>query len=265
VMNSAEYTKTGYDRVRRLLARAYSRAVLPYLAVGLLLIVAVVFAGREIEHHINEIESWITTLGPWGVLAFIGLFVLTTSFLVPDTVLCIIAGALFGMGWGVTAVLAGSLLAGAVQYVLSHKLLRGRIQRMLAARPSLAAIQRAVSRNEFRLQVLLRLTPLNPATISYLLGAAGVRFAGFLVACLAITPNLVIEVYFGHVGKQAAWLAGSDARTAHLHDLAMIGGLAVGIAVMVFVSRMARKAVMQAVVETDKAGSPTGSAEMTSK
>jgi uncharacterized membrane protein YdjX (TVP38/TMEM64 family) len=264
-MHNAENTKANGDRVRRLLARAYSRAALPYLAVGLLLIVAIVIAGREIEHHIITIEAWITKLGPWGVLAYIGLFVLTTSLLIPDTVLCIIAGALFGLGWGVAAVVAGSVLAGAMQYLLSRKLLRVRIQRMLAARPSLAAIQRAVSRSEFRLQVLLRLTPLNPATINYLLGAAGVRFSGFLIACLALAPNLAIEVYFGYAGRQAAWLAGSEARTAHLHYLAMIGGLAVCIAVMVLVSRIARKAVMQAVVETDKAGSSNGSAGMASK
>ena len=73
------------NRVRRLLARTYSRAALPYLGVGLLLIVAIVVGGREIEHHINAIESWITELGPWGVLAFIGLFTLTTSLLLPDT------------------------------------------------------------------------------------------------------------------------------------------------------------------------------------
>jgi uncharacterized membrane protein YdjX (TVP38/TMEM64 family) len=255
--NSAENSEL-IDRVRRLLARAYSRAALPYVAVGLLLIVAIVFGGREIEHHINAIESWITELGPWGVLAFIGLFTLATSLLLPDTVLCIIAGALFGLYWGVAAVLAGSLLAGAMQFALSQKLLRARIQPALAARPSLVAIQRAVGRDEFRLQVLLRLTPLNPATISYLLGAAGVRFSGFMIACLALTPNLAIEVYFGHVGKHAARLVGSDARTAHLHNLAIIGGLAVCIAVMVLVSKMARKAVMQAVAETEKAGGSAG-------
>ena len=255
-MCSEKNTETS-DRVQQFLARTYSRAALPYLIVGLLLIVAIICAGREIEHHINAIESWITKLGPWGVLAFVGLFILATSFLLPDTVLCIIAGALFGMFWGVAAVLAGSVLAGAMQFALSHKLLRARIQRTLASRPSLAAIQRAVSRDEFRLQVLLRLTPLNPATISYLLGAAGVRFSGFMIALLALTPNLVIEVYFGHVGKHAARLAGSDARTAHLHDLAIIGGLAICVAVMVLVSRMAHKAVMQAVAETEKAGQST--------
>ena len=81
--HNAEITKTGGDRVHRLLARAYSRAALPYLVMGLLLIVAIVVAGREIEHHLEAIESWINSLGPWGVLAYIGLFVLTTSLLVP--------------------------------------------------------------------------------------------------------------------------------------------------------------------------------------
>ena len=88
--------------------------------------------------------------------------------------------------------------------------------------------------------------------MNYLLGTAGVRFSGFLIACLALTPNLMIEVYFGRIGKHAAMLAGSEARTAHLHDLALIGGFAVCVAVMVLVSRIARKAVMRAIAETEK-------------
>jgi len=251
-MRNAEKTKSN-EGLLGLFKRAYSRTALPYLAVGVFLIVFFIVVGHEIKHHINAIESWITELGPWGLLAFIGLFILATSFFVPDTVLCIIAGALFGLQRGVALVLAGSLIAAALQFALSHKLLRSRIQRMLASRPSLAAIQRAVRRDEFRLQVLLRLTPLNPATISYLLGTAGVRFSGFLIACLALTPNLMIEVYFGHIGKHAAMLAGSEARTAHLNDLAMIGGFVMCVAVMVVVSRIARNAVMRAVAETDKA------------
>ncbi|MGB5259391.1 MAG: VTT domain-containing protein [Gammaproteobacteria bacterium] len=229
------------------MSRAYSRTSLTYLVVGLLLIVAIITGGHEIEQHISAIESWITKLGPWGVIAFIGLFALTTSLLLPDTVLCIIAGVLFGLGWGLVAVLIGSILAGTIQFALAHRLLQARIQRALATRPSLAAIQRAISHDEFRLQLLVRLTPLNPATITYVLGAAGVRFPGFLLALLALTPNLLIEVYFGHAGTHAARLAGSTARTAHLHDLALFGGLAVCIVVMVVVSRMARKSLMQAV------------------
>ncbi len=241
---------------KNLLSRAYLRVAIPYLIAGLLLIVAIVTAGREIQHHINAIESWITMLGPWGVFAFIGLFVLTTSFLFPDTFLCIIAGALFGLYWGSIAVLAGSILAGAMQFAISRKLLRVRIQRMFSARPSLSAIQHAVIRDEFRLQILLRLTPLNPATINYLLGSAGVKFSGFLIALFALIPNLVIEVYFGHVGKHVARLAGSSTGTSRLHDLTIIAGLAACIIVMVIISKTAHKALIHAVAETENPYNP---------
>ena len=62
----------------------------------------------------------------------------------------------------------------------------------------------AVARSELKINMLLRLTPLNPATVSYILGATGVRFPGFLLACLALTPHLLIEVYFGFAGKHLA-------------------------------------------------------------
>lgn len=76
-------------------------------------------------------------------------FAIASSCLFPDTLLCIIAGAMLGLGVGIPAVLAGSLLAAALQFALSHHLPKKRIEKVLATRPSLAAIQRAVVRDEF--------------------------------------------------------------------------------------------------------------------
>lgn len=236
--------------LRGLLSRARSRTVLTYAAAGFLLVVVIVLAGKDIVRHIDATEAWIANLGPWGVLAFIGLFVVATSLLLPESVLSIMAGALFGLTWGLAAVAAGNLLAASLQYALSQRLLQVRIARALAARPPLAAIQRAVSGTDFKLQLLLRLTPLNPATISYMLGAAGVRFSGFLFACLGLAPHVLIEVYFGYAGTHVARMVGRGAEAAYLHDLIVIGGFAVTLIVIVLVSRMAHKAVMEAVSET---------------
>jgi uncharacterized membrane protein YdjX (TVP38/TMEM64 family) len=215
--------------------------------MGVLMLIAIAVVGRQIVHHINAIQLWITDLGHWSVFAFIGLYILTTSLLLPETVIAIPAGALFGLWWGVAAVGAGSLLAATLQFILSRHMLRERIQRFTAARPSWAAIQHAVQRDALRLQVLLRLTPLNPAGISYLLGAVDVRFSGFLLACLALAPHWVIEVYFGHAGAHLARMAGRHTPALYLHDLAVIGGLIATLIVLVLVSRAARKAVMEAV------------------
>ncbi|MCB1120937.1 MAG: VTT domain-containing protein [Verrucomicrobiae bacterium] len=246
------------ERVGRYLRRAHSRAVLPYLISGIVLAIVLVMAGREIEHHLRAIESWIANLGPWTFVVFIGLYVIATTFLVPETVICIIAGALFGFGWAMPIVLAGALLAAATQYALADKLIGGRIESMLASKPSLAAIQRAVINDEFRLQLLLRLMPLNPGLMNYLLGAAGVRFSTFMIASLALTPHLLIEVYFGIAGKRAAQLTGNAAGTGlHEHELVVFGGLVVCILIMVFISKMARKALMQAVVSQTEIPKPS--------
>lgn len=245
---------------RRRFLRAQSWAALRPLALGLVVLVVLLFLGFGVERHLAALEAWVVSIGPWGMVAFVGLFVLGTSLLLPESLLGIAAGALFGLWWGTLVAVVGGFLAGAVQFGLAHWLLRARIERALAARPSFAAIARAVRQDEVRLQILLRLTPLNPAITSYLLGAAGVRFRGFLAACLALVPNLFVEVYLGYAGKHAVHLAGGHEGMASLHNLVFFGGLAVGIVVLALVSKAARQAVLRAVAETEAAGPESGTA-----
>ena len=91
------------------------RTVFLYAGMGLLLVIAIVVLGDEIGHHISAVDTWIASLGPWGVVAFIGLFVLATSLFVPESVLAIMAGALFGMTEGLAAVVAGGIVAASFQ------------------------------------------------------------------------------------------------------------------------------------------------------
>lgn len=218
------------------------------LAGSALLLATVLLLGREVELHLAALEAWMASLGPAGIALFIGLFALATSLFVPEMVLGIAAGALFGLPGGLAVALAGSLLAGALQYGIAWRFLRARIQRTLGTRPRLAAIQTAVLQDELRLQALLRLTPLNPAILSYLLGAAGVRFPTFLAACLALTPHLFIEVYLGHAGRNLARMAGG--RGTELPELlVMLGGLAAAALVLLIVSRAAHRALLKVAPE----------------
>lgn len=221
-----------------------------WILTAALLLLVVLIVGSEIDQHLTAIEAWIAHLGPWSLLAFVGLFAVAASLFVPDTLLCIAAGALFGVRWGLAAVVVGSFVAAAVQFWIAHRFLRSRIQHMIGARPRLVAIQRGVMQDELRLQFLLRLTPLNPATASYLLGAAGVRFAGFMTACLAITPHLALEVYFGDVGRHLAKVAAGTAPPSRVHTGVTLVGLVIAIAVMVVLARTARRALTQAMDTT---------------
>lgn len=228
------------------------RAAIPYVICALLLITAIVFMGHGVVKNMSAIESWLTGLGSWGVVAYILLFVIATSFLMPDSMLCIASGALFGIWWGNVAVLFGILIAGALQFTLARRLFREPIQKQISGRPALAAIQRAVIQDEFRLQVLVRLTPVNPAILNYVLGATHVRPTSFLVACLAHMPAIMVEVYFGHASRNAVKLADGGLKHAMIEDALLFGGLGVCIVVLVIVSRLARKALVESIAETER-------------
>ncbi len=226
------------------------RSVLPLAVALILIVIAVVVIGHETERHLQAIETWIAELGPWGRLAFIGLVVVGTSVLIPESLFGVVAGALFGLVWGIGLLLIGNVLAAALQYALARRLLYAPIQRALEARPLLSAIQRAVIGNELRLQLLLRLTPLNPALISYLLGAAGVRFGGFMLASLVLVSHFAIEVYLGHAGKQLLTSGFSSGQGGWLREAMIIGGAAIGLFAVVLVSKAAHRAVLRAIAES---------------
>ena len=230
--------------------RARVETILSYAVPSAILVTAVVFLGDEIGRHVRDFEEWTDGLGPWAMVVFVLLYAVLSSVCVPDTLLGIVAGASFGFTRGLAVVAVSSLIGATLQYALSRRLFKAAIDGAVASKPTLAAIQAAVRQQELRLQVLLRLTPLNRAMTSYVLGAAGVRLVRFLVAFAAILPNLCLEVYFGYAGKHLAKVAGQLHHTAVLHDIAMVAGLAVAITVMVLVSRMARKAVDAATADT---------------
>lgn len=227
----------------RLWSRARTFLELPYLVVAVLLLVAIVVLGDEIGRHIHVIDAWIRDLGPWGVVVFVLLYAVFSSMFVPDLLFGIMAGATFGFGRGLLAVAAGSLLGAALQYALARRLLKHRIEHALRDRPAFTAILAAVRGDELRLQALIRLTPLNRAFTSYTLGAAGVGFARFELACLALLPSLCLEVYSGVAGRHLAHVAGESSDALALHDAMLVVGLAVAIAVVAVLSRTARRAL----------------------
>lgn len=235
--------------VERLLRRAGKRATLPFIAVAVVVVVLIGVLGHSAGHHLASIERWVLEQGPTGLVVFVGVLVLATSVLVPESLFGIAAGALFGIWTGFATVLVGNVLAGVLQYLLARRLLHDRIQRLLSSRPQLAAVQRAVLQDEMRLQLLLRLTPLNSASLTYVFGAAGVRLAGFLLAFVSLIPHLLLEVYLGHAGQHFTRVSTGTRSPSFAHEAVTFGGLLITAIVVIIVSRIARKAIARTLAQ----------------
>lgn len=213
------------------------------VVLGALLIVGAVLLGRDFGHHLPAIEESIASHGIWGYVMFVGAVVVFTSVFVPDTVFAVMAGVLFGVFWGTVLTMVACLLTATLDFGLGRLFFQQMVRDWLARKPQFAAIERAVNREGFRFQFLLRLTPINPVTVSYVLGATNTRYPPFLVACLGLVPSLFVEVYFGYVAKHVAKISGKAHEHSALHSAVTIAGLLLCVALLVYIVHVARRAL----------------------
>lgn len=129
------------------------------LVLGVIVLVTAAWVLRhELHGYVVKMKAWVGDLGIWGLIVFVAAFVVLTCIMVPDTLLSIAAGAVFGFVGGVAIVAISAAIARAVQYVLAHRVLQQRVQRYVSTRPRLMQIERAVRQDQLRLQFLIRLT-----------------------------------------------------------------------------------------------------------
>lgn len=224
-------------------ASAHRPTVWLKLGLGLLVLALAIWFGRDFAHHLPALEQWIASHGAWGCTVFLLALILGTSLFVPDTLFAVAAGVLFGVMWGTVIVVAGCVLTAALDYALARQFLQSLVRRWLAVNPRLAAIERAVKAEGLRFLFLLRLTPVHPVTVSYLLGASNTRFPVFLTATLGLIPALFVEVYFGYAAKHLAKVSGQVGEHSPLHTLLTVAGLALGVGLLLYVIRLARRAL----------------------
>jgi uncharacterized membrane protein YdjX (TVP38/TMEM64 family) len=222
------------------------------LVAAVVLLVLAVAIGPDIGEKVVAMERWIAGHGVWGPVIYIGVVIVLTSMFFPDTALAAAAGVMFGLVTGSVVMIIGSVVTQGIAFGISRYFLSHRVRRALNQRPKLAAIERAVNGQGLRLQLMLRLTPLNPVAISHVIGVTRIGFPTFLVACAGLIPGMIVEVYFGYTAKHMLKVAGNVHEHSTLHTAMTISGLVVCVLMMMYVTRMARKALAESEQQTFK-------------
>ena len=137
------------------------------LLILVMLVLVAASLGHDFLRHVGAVEDWISSHGWLGIFAFIAVAIVFTSIFVPDTVFAVIAGVLFGVLGGTLLMIAAALCTATLNFALARGLLHRTVTKTLKSRPTLAAVQNAVSDEGLRFQLLLRLTPLNPVSVNY--------------------------------------------------------------------------------------------------
>ena len=211
-------------------------------------ITAVILAGRRFAGIIPEFAAWVQNQGPTGAILFVVGYVIATVAFVPGSLLTLAAGAIYGLGRGTVLVFIAATVGASAAFLISRYLARGAVERRLAGHAKFSAIDRAVGREGRRIVFLLRLSPLFPFNLlNYALGLTRVRFLDFVVASVGMVPGTLLYVYYGKVIADVARLAaGAPASRGWGYYLVLALGLVATIAVAIVVSRIARRALLEA-------------------
>ena len=186
---------------------------------------------------------------PWGAAAFVPLYALWVTLLLPGVWASMLAGALYGTVLGSAVVFLGASLGAVLVFLLGRGWLRGWARRRLAATPKLRAVEQAVSREGLRLVLLTRLSPAFPFSLLNLAyGLSEVSLRDYTIGLVGILPGTVLfcglGALAGDVARFGTVLAGeADPLTWAVRWL----GIAATVAVTVLVTQVARRALAERV------------------
>ena len=209
------------------------------LAIVAAAVVAALFF-FDVRALFRETLAGLESLGAWGPVIFVLLYIVAAVLFVPGSALTLGAGALFGVGLGSVLVSAGATLGATAAFLVGRYLARDWVAKRIEGNASFAAIDRAVAADGWKIVGLTRLSPAFPFTLlNYAFGLTRVSLRDYVLASwIGMMPGTVMYVYLGSLARAA----GERHRTPA--EWALYGvGLAATIVVTVFVTRLARAAL----------------------
>ncbi len=194
----------------------------------------------------NALE-WIASLGAVGAIAFIGIYIIATIAFLPAFILTLGAGVLFGVWLGSVYVFVGATLGSIAAFLVGRYLVRDWVAQKIANNDKFSAIDRAVSREGLKIVILTRLSPIFPFNLlNYAFGVTGVSLRDYIIGSVGMIPGTVMFVYIGSLAGSLAAI-GTDTQQTNptLQWTIRIVGLIATIAVTIYVSKIAKQALVQ--------------------
>ena len=183
------------------------------VVVGVVALVALTAAWflLPVREWIEGFRGWIEALGAVGVAVFVALYTLVTVVLGPAWALTLVAGLAYGW-WGIPLVLGSATLAACTAFLIGRHLARERVRKLVAGNDKLAALNRAVDEEGWKVVGLMRLSPVFPFGLqNYLFAVTGIGLAPYALATLVgIVPGTSLYVYIGSLGTVGGEDGGED-------------------------------------------------------
>lgn len=229
---------------RRGLRRLWSGNVLIAVAVFVAYLAVKFFVAEDL---LKNLLRWIGGLGPAGPLIFIGIYIVAPVLFFPGVILSIGAGTVFGLLAGSIYVSIGATLGATCAFLVGRYVARELVASKLQGNAKFRAIDRAVAREGWKIVGLARLSPFFPFNLlNYAFGLTGISLRDYFFATWAgMIPGIIIYVYLGSLAGDVAMIGNRPVKRTAAHWALEVGGFAVSLAVAVYVTYVASRALRE--------------------
>lgn len=211
-------------------------AILPAL-VALALITAWKLGYFDLDHR-RELARAVASIRelPGVYVMFVAMFAVGIALCLPSNVGSWLAGALFGVGLGAAAALAGGLVATVIGYWLARTIAKRPVQRLFGEHRLMRALRK---RDDIATLFQLRVLPVAPfAVLTYVAGIASVSLRKLLLATvMGGAPACLAHAFVGTQLLQGLTSSSDDSKRA----LLLAAGVTVSMLVISLVVGIVRK------------------------
>ncbi|WOD37454.1 TVP38/TMEM64 family protein [Nodosilinea sp. E11] len=209
----------------------------------------------SLQQQLVNALAWIDGLGAIAPLAFILLYIVITVAFVPASVVTLGAGVVFGVVKGSALVFVGAMLGATAAFLVGRYGARGWVASKIANNPKFQLIDNAIARDGRKLIFLLRLSPVFPFNLlNYSLGLSQISLKDYVIGSVGMLPGTIMYVYLGSLVGNLATLGADSSQPPEavtVQWIIRIVGLIATVAVTLYITRLARTALNEALPQDE--------------
>ncbi|MCY7322876.1 MAG: TVP38/TMEM64 family protein [Phormidesmis sp. CAN_BIN36] len=198
----------------------------------------------NVQASLQNLLKWIQDFGSVSALVFVGTYLLLTVLLIPGSALTLGAGVVFGVIWGSLYAFIGATLGATAAFLIGRYFAREWISKKIEGNSKFKAIDATVAKEGLKIVFLTRLSPAFPfVLLNYAFSVTNVSLRDYVLGCAGMIPGTILYVYIGSLAGSLATLDTSAPSTQLAQWAMRTIGLIATVAVTVYVTRLARKAL----------------------
>lgn len=173
------------------------------LTLGLLAIVAAAYFTGLLDYlgvdNLNVLRDWVNGFGAIAPFVFITLYAVAVVAFLPATPLTLLAGLIFGAGWGTLWTWVGATLGSTLAFLVGRYAARGLVDSWKDNNEQVRKLDEGVEKHGWRMLLITRLVPVFPFSLqNYAYGLTKIGLGTYvLLTAVCIVPGAAVYTFAG--------------------------------------------------------------------